>query len=128
MLPMTLHQAASFSYDGPINGIAFSFIAYTMRLAYSDKKLVRKDYILFFILLILLAPLKKVYILMISLILIIPKKKFKAVRKYKIFMITSFICAILSYLFFNVLEAITIIKQTDSVSVFSTEPAYTVLQ
>lgn len=126
MLPMTLHQAASFSYDGPINGIAFLFIAYTMRLAYNDKKLVRKDYILFFIILILLAPLKKVYILMISLILIIPKKKFKSVRQYKVFMITAFIFAILSYLFFNVLEAITIIKQTDSVSVFSTEPAYTV--
>ena len=63
---------------------------------------------------------------MISLILIIPKKNFKSVRQYKVFMITAFIFAILSYLFFNVLEAITIIKQTDSVSVFSTEPAYTV--
>lgn len=126
MLPMTLHQAASFSYDGPINGIAFLFIAYTMRLAYSNEKLLRKDYILFFIFLILLAPLKKVYILMISLILIIPKKRFKSGKQYKTFIITSFIFAILSYLFFNILEAITIIKQTDSVSVFSTEPAYTV--
>lgn len=37
ILPITLQQAASFSYDGMINAIAFLYVSYCLHLIYGDK-------------------------------------------------------------------------------------------
>lgn len=126
LLPMTLHQAASFSYDGPIIAIAYLFIAYLLRIGFSKETLYRKDYLKFFALLILLAPLKKVYVLMTLLVLIIPKKRFTDNKKYLKFLVLAGIVTICSYILFNIVEAMELVGKTESTSAFSTEPAYTV--
>ena len=57
LLPMSIHQAASFSYDVFINGISMIFIAYLIRILYEKKK----DIIALSITGILLAPAKYIY-------------------------------------------------------------------
>jgi len=61
LLPMTLHQAASFSYDAFINGISIVFISYFIRILYETKKLQIKNIIILSITGILLAPAKIIY-------------------------------------------------------------------
>lgn len=39
LLPISLQQAASFSYDGIINGVSFLYIAYCLHAAYSEGEL-----------------------------------------------------------------------------------------
>lgn len=61
LLPMTMHQAASFSYDAFINGVSIVFIAYLIRLLCESNKVKKKDIVILSITGILLAPAKLIY-------------------------------------------------------------------
>lgn len=124
LLPMTLHQAASFSYDSVINGLSFLYISYCLYFSYSEKEKSKRDIIVLFMSAILLAPLKMVYVLICAFALIIPKKKFNSNKKYYKILIGLIICVLVSYLFFNLIETLSIVNDTDSKSAFSDAPAY----
>lgn len=76
MLPMTLHELASNSYDAWIVGFSLLFIAYCMKLAYEKEKVDKKDVAILACLIGLLAPCKIVYAPIIGLCLLIPRDKF----------------------------------------------------
>jgi len=75
LLPMSIHQAASFSYDAFINGISIVFIAYLIRILYESKEISKKDILALSITGILLAPAKLVYFPIVSLVfLVLPER------------------------------------------------------
>lgn len=124
LLPMTLHQAASFSYDSVINGLAFLYTAYCLYFAYSEKEKSKKDIIMLFLVGVLLAPLKMIYVLVCALALIIPKKNFSSNKKYYKILIGLIVCVLASYLLVNLIDTLRIVNDTDSKSAFSDVPAY----
>lgn len=124
LLPMTLHQAASFSYDSIINGLSFLYIAYCLYFAYSEKEKSKKDIIILFLSGVLLAPLKMIYVLVCALALIIPKKEFSSKKTYYKILIGLIISVLASYLIFNLIDALRIVNDTDSKAAFADVPAY----
>lgn len=78
LMPMALYEAASFSSDGFNIAISFLLIAYILKLAFDEKisKINRNQFLFVFILGVMLALSKEVYVLLLILFLIIPKHKF----------------------------------------------------
>jgi len=73
LLPMSLHQAASFSYDSFINGISILFIAYAVSYIYEKRVFNWKDYFIILMLAILLAPAKAVYVPIVFMVILVVK-------------------------------------------------------
>lgn len=125
LVPMNLSQNTTFSYDSVITGLAYLFTAYCLSIAFGKEEVSRKDLILFFIISILLAPLKKVYVLMCFIALIIPKSRFRDIKKYRMFLITL-ICSIGAfYLLINAVEAVGVVTEQQGVAAFSQSESYT---
>lgn len=82
LLPMTINLAASMSYDAMLIGCAYMFIAQTLHLAYAADEVNWKDIAFLAVILAVMSPCKIVYSLMVFLILIIPKKKFRSTGMY----------------------------------------------
>lgn len=76
LLPMTLHLAASYSYDVAIIGFAFLLIAVIVKAVADNDPIATREMVLISILVILIAPCKFVYVGLSALVLLIPKKKF----------------------------------------------------
>lgn len=112
MLPMTLQQAASCSYDAIVNGVAFFFISNCLYVAFTDKKIKVKDIIILFILGGLFTAAKAgVYIFVCLLIFIIPKNKFENLKGYIISVGGIIGASVSTLLYFNnvkVTKAVTI--------------------
>lgn len=93
LLPMTLHQAASYSYDTFINGMAFLFIASLIREYTAEGKMTRKDFLWLLIPGALLAPAKVVYSVMLLLTFWIPARRFGSVkRKWRMIGVSAAVC------------------------------------
>lgn len=90
LLPMTLHVAASFSYDGGIIGLAFLLIALIVRSIYREGKIDRNEIASIALVTFLLAPCKLIYTPIIILSIFIPSKRFRG-RSRKIY----FFCAMM---------------------------------
>ena len=69
--PSAIKSAASLSYDGFINCIAFLLISYILKMVYS-KKIARKDLLISAIIFVVLSPCKLVYIFMGFLFFMLP--------------------------------------------------------
>ena len=86
MFPMTMHLAASYSYDAIINGTSFLFIAYVLNIIYSDNLISLKDSILLFITGLIIVSCKSVaYVPICLMIIFIPKRKFLKIKRQIIF-------------------------------------------
>ena len=88
LLPMSLHLATSFSPDGIMNGMAFLYISYILKLRFTEVTKAR-DYTIAAILAILLSPIRGgLFILFPLLILVVPSEKMKSFnvcfRHYKV--------------------------------------------
>lgn len=83
-LPISLQQAASFSYDALLNGYAMLFIAYCLYFANAKRKLMTYDILILVVLAMLLAGCKGgVYIPMCLLLLYIPYKRgYRSLKSY----------------------------------------------
>lgn len=126
LLPMNLSQNSTFSYDSVITGLAYLFTAYCLSIAFGKEEVNKKDLIIFFIITLLLTPLKKVYVLICFIALIIPKNRFRDIKKYRVFLITL-ICSIgIFYLAINAIEAVGVVTEEHGVSAFSQAESYTV--
>lgn len=83
LMPMTLTQLASNSYDATAIGLAFLLISYILHLKFNASEIISKDkLVLLFILSILLAMCRPVYVLIIFLYFLIPSYKVGDKRKY----------------------------------------------
>lgn len=83
-LPISLQQAASFSYDALLNGYAMLFIAYCLYLANAKRKLMTYDILIIVVLTMLIAGCKGgVYLPMCLLVLYIPYKRgYRSLKSY----------------------------------------------
>ena len=79
--PMVLHQAASFSCDGFINGVSFLLIALILRSIYAEGAFSKKEFWPIVITSMLLAPAKLVYYPILLLVLLIPKERFQGAKQ-----------------------------------------------
>lgn len=96
LLPMAMHQAASFSYDSFINGMSFLLIALIVNKIISEEKFSRKDFIEILIVAVLLAPAKVIYFALIGLIFLVPKERYDRGKKEK--MVTTTIIIVIGML------------------------------
>ncbi len=76
LLPMNVFITNSFSADTATNIIALLFMSYVFKLAYQEKKVSYLNLALLFSLIVLLAFAKVVYIGLVVLLIVIPKKQF----------------------------------------------------
>lgn len=81
LLPMSLHQAASYSYDGFINGVAFLLIACLINAIYDSGILSKVEYVRILLLGMVLAPAKIVYTVILLLAVAIPRERFSNRRE-----------------------------------------------
>jgi len=76
LLPMCLHQAASFSFDGFINGLSILLVSCILYSIYNKEPITKKEIYWIIIAIALLAPAKVIYYPLIFLIFLIPKERF----------------------------------------------------
>ena len=84
ILPMSLHLAASYSYDTFLMGMCFFFGSYCLHLAFAKPEVSRKDILLLAVLAAMFGPCKMVYAVMMGFALLIPIKKFGDWKKWLI--------------------------------------------
>ena len=82
IMPMALHQAASFSYDGFVNGMSLVLISSILKGIYEEGWLPVADYIWIVVTGALLAPAKIVYSSILILIFLIPSQRFSGRGKW----------------------------------------------
>lgn len=85
--PMTLQMVASYNYDSVLLGACFLLTTYLLYLAYNEKKekITGKDIAVVGVLLLVIVPIKFVYLPLLGIGLLIPKEKFGGVRQKVIF-------------------------------------------
>lgn len=85
LLPMTLHVASSYSYDAGIIGLSFLLTALCLKAVYEKGVLGARLCFGIAVVAVLLAPCKVIYILIASLVLFIPAKRFTSPRNAAVF-------------------------------------------
>ena len=124
-LPMTLHLAASYSYDTVFIGLSMMFFAWCFYLAFEKDKVTVKDTVLLALLLILLEPGKIVYLPLAGICLFIPSAKFPSKKQYWISFISVIGAVLLSVYLVNRLVLTTWATQTESYVGWSEAAGYT---
>lgn len=85
LLPMTIQQCASLSYDGLNIALCFLFIAYVLKLAAPSSEPLRpRQFAILFLLGLLAFNVKLGYVGLSLLVLLIPAARFGSVRRYLI--------------------------------------------
>ncbi len=82
LLPMSLSVNSSISADIITNALSFLFIAYVIRCAFNNKKFSKKDLIIISLIIISLGLAKVIYVLLLFIFLIIPKRNFLSLKHY----------------------------------------------
>lgn len=84
LLPMSLHLAASYSYDTFLMGMCFFFGSFCFDLAFAKPKVQKRDIFVLAILAAGFGPCKMVYSVMLGFALLIPVKKFGGWKNWAI--------------------------------------------
>ena len=84
LLPMSLHLAASYSYDTFLMGMSFFFGSYCIYLAYAKPVVQKRDIAILAVLAAAFGPCKMVYAVMLGFALLIPVKKFGGWKNWTI--------------------------------------------
>ncbi len=83
VMPMTLYQLASMSYDAVTIGLCFLFLATILRHAYNNvKTITTREVAVLFVLTVLLAAAKQPYVIIVMTFFIIPASRFGSLKKY----------------------------------------------
>lgn len=88
-IPIFVQQMISYSYDGLLNAVALLSLAYFIKFYTSKEKIDRKEMIIYILTACVLLYLKRVYFVLVGLLLLIPNKKFKNGLKEKIIFIAG---------------------------------------
>lgn len=78
LLPMTLHTAASYSYDPSIMGMSLLLTALCLRAIFGEGKISAKLLVAIAVLVFLIAPCKVIYTFIALLVPFIPKERFES--------------------------------------------------
>lgn len=81
LMPMALHQAASYSYDAFINGLALLLIALILRAMDRKERMGTREYLELLAVSMLMAPAKAVYTPILALMLLIPVQRFRSGKR-----------------------------------------------
>lgn len=98
LLPMTLQQFSSLSYDSLHISLVFLFIAYVIKIAHEkEKKLSKKEAVLLFLISLIGFNVKTGYFLLSFLIFILPVSKFRNKKHYWLFMFGFLLTNVIFY-------------------------------
>ncbi|MDR0853084.1 MAG: DUF2142 domain-containing protein [Clostridiales Family XIII bacterium] len=110
LFPMTMELAASQSYDPFV--IAFSFLALSQYLymAYGENKTRKRDFVVLIGAIIILAPVKGIYLTLLLLPFFLPQKCFSDKRQRKAYLLILAGCVLVAivivlFIFFNMIDA-----------------------
>ena len=81
MMPMALHQAASYSYDAFTNGMAILWTALALRAILEKGPMEKKEYFTLILVGGLMAPSKVGYMILAGLLFLIPQRRFVHLNK-----------------------------------------------
>ena len=101
LVPMSLQQAASCSYDCFISGISLFLIASILKAIYEEGPLSGRDFWCILLAGMLLAPAKMIYSVILLLCFLIPWGRFGSKRKKAIGLGVIFLCAVIFILIFQ---------------------------
>ncbi|MCI9569403.1 MAG: DUF2142 domain-containing protein [Lachnospiraceae bacterium] len=82
LLPMTLHVAASYSYDAFVISLSFFFASYCLKLAFLSPEVRKRDLAVLAAVIAALGPCKIVYGLFMGFALLIPREKFGGTKQW----------------------------------------------
>lgn len=95
LLPMFLHQIASFNYDASHYAFTYLFIAFVLFLSYKREKIKTKEYLLLLLTSIFTAQIKFVYLPILLLLFLLKSKNFTSRRKYVLSILLIFLVNII---------------------------------
>lgn len=126
LLPMSLHLAASLSYDAVILALSMMTFSYIIHLAYGEVEKIRwKEILTMLALAVLLAPCKVgVYLPVLILIFLIPRGKFGAKGQRLMFFLALLTAGLVSCVLFN-LQELSVASRSGLEQVTSGEALYT---
>lgn len=125
LLPMSVHQAASFSYDAIVNGLALFYIAHCIYVVYSENPLKVRDIVWLCVAGALLAPCKSIYVVICFLCVLVSKSRFQTLgKKFRFIAIVLGVC-LLSYCIFNLSIVYTSVSTSGDVVDYFGKPSYT---
>ena len=81
LMPMTIQQVASFSYDSVLLGFCFLLTAYLLYLIFQKDKVTWKDALIVTVLSIGIGSIKYIYLPILGLLFFVPKEKFGSKHK-----------------------------------------------
>lgn len=116
MLPMTIHLAASYSYDAVINGLAILLISIFLAAIMTPGKVKNSRLCVMILLSCVLAPCKIVYAPICALVFLIPAAKFSSKRIAYLFKLSLLVAVFVSILIF---QLTTIAEQASGANVNS---------
>ncbi len=120
LLPISMQQATSFSYDTTVNALAFLLIAYCLHLTFGVEKLCPKHWIGLIVLSAVLAPCKVVYVLISLCCLLIPRKKAQQNRHYYLGIAGTFGASAISLLLFQASKIHSVVSDSHEVALGGT--------
>ena len=113
ILPMTLHQAASFSPDAFINGASLLLIAYIIRTIYQKDDVRLRDIIIMACAAVLLAPAKTVYTFIVLLVFFaLPYKYGRKNAKGYLIAFGIFAAAVANIMLFNLFNLVSTLEHS----------------
>lgn len=98
LLPMVLHQAASLSYDTISNGLSILFISEVLFILSKKEQLKLLDFKFIPLIGAILFPAKVVYVILILLLMIIPRNRFPAGKKFLKSIFLIFVVSVIPFL------------------------------
>lgn len=101
LLPMTMHQAFSFSYDSIMIGGMFLLIALYLKAIYEEETFRLRDKLLTLLMSVILLPGKAIYVFVTMLALLIPKRRFGGMKKKIIYLGALFLLTGMAYMVVN---------------------------
>ncbi len=84
MLPMTMQQVVSYSYDSVLFGVCFFCISFILYIAYRKEKIKWYDIVIVLLITVTISLIKLVYLPILGLAIMIPQIKFGGMRKKSI--------------------------------------------
>lgn len=100
MMPMVIHQAASYSADSILNSVAFTFIAYCTSILLTEE-VKKEDLFIGTILAATLAPSKVTYFPILIIVFLIMIRKYKNTKEQKIVLGLFVFCVLFTFFIQN---------------------------
>lgn len=101
IMPLSLQQASSCSYDSLLFATVFLYISYMLRLYFREKKISNKEILFLLTYSFLLAPVKGVFVVLAFLVFLIPQSRFENRKQYWFTIVGVVGLSIASWLMYN---------------------------